>query len=273
MHARFLRDIEYWQDEALSWPCTCRGAEFTPCDRCRVYDALESALDAVDGRDWLSAYEAVARAARVDGRLDGVRSRAERVAHLAEGREPGSDEHLQALVEHWLCETHGWRCTCGGPAMVLCRDCCAHTSLAAAAAAAREGHWEAAHRAARMAADQDGRLDVVRDALAKRAAMPRTTAIGTAHGPLHTYQHMVVVPMPGVGGYPVLSLPRRGPAAPPACTTDDHEAIVSDAILREAELKKVGRWHDADRGVHLQLAHHHCGSTLAWPLPGHREAA
>lgn len=64
--------------------------------------------------------------------------------------------------------------------------------------------------------------------------------------------------------------PREEPVA--ACTAEGHAEIASDAIRREAELVRGGQWHDDEMGVHLQLGHHHCGSTLAWPLPGHRDA-
>jgi hypothetical protein len=53
-------------------------------------------------------------------------------------------------------------------------------------------------------------------------------------------------------------------------TRHEHDEIKLDAFRRETELEDIGQIHDEDLGVHLQLANHSCGTTVAYPLPGHR---
>jgi hypothetical protein len=111
-----------------------------------------------------------------------------------------------------------------------------YDALEAAAQYAVANDWLSAYEAVRRAARLDGRLDDLCGQLEVLA-------------------------------YPVDDTVE---AATCSCTAAAHAEIVADAIRREAELVKVGQQHDDELGVHLQLANHHCESTLAWRLPRHR---
>jgi hypothetical protein len=55
-------------------------------------------------------------------------------------------------------------------------------------------------------------------------------------------------------------------------TVEEHDLLKLDEVRRETELVLIGQQHIDEIGCHLQLANQHCGSTLAWALPGHSEA-
>lgn len=183
----------------------------------------------------------------------------------------GTREQIPEELAYWLAEVSEWTCMCGGGAMVLCHRCFVATSLEAALDHVTRGAWVPAHRAVARAAGVEGLVVPLRDLLAARVAAPRD-GLDSGSGPVTGYYDELLI-APWLGGGPVLRLPPHTPAAPFACTAEEHEEIVSDVIRREAELDKIGQHHDR-RDHHLQLANHPvCGSTLAWPLAGHREAA
>jgi hypothetical protein len=181
------------------------------------------------------------------------------------------NQEARESLEYWLDEVSNWTCTCGAGAMVLCHRCFVATSLEAALDHVKRGAWAPAHRAASRAAGIEGLVVPLRDALTVRVAASRAV-VAEISGPVADYYDELLIVPPVIGG-PVLRLPLRVPSPPPACTAEEHEEIVCDAVRREAELDKIGQHHDR-RGHHLQLANHPvCGSTLAWPLAGHRVAA
>ena len=52
--------------------------------------------------------------------------------------------------------------------------------------------------------------------------------------------------------------------------TADHDTLKATPGLWMS-LRKVGEMHDKDIHIHLELRNCGCGSTLALPLPGHRD--
>jgi hypothetical protein len=163
---------------------------------------------------------------------------------------------LVGETEFWLCETHGWPCAClntGGCAEAFqCDACLIHDNVRIAAEAVREGRWQAGYRAVKRAADRDGRLDKLRDALEIFAFAP--------------YEEMEVGMAQGSGPVVATDEPRF------ICglTIAEHKEICADVVRRECELEKVGQLHEEELGIHLQLANHPaCGSTISWPLAGH----
>lgn len=152
------------------------------------------------------------------------------------------DTTLAGEIGYWVGEVAGWPCSCQGAEMFLCDRCRVDESLRAAADHVAAGNTAAAARAVRRAAQIEGRLVKLRDQLEEEV-----------HAAPYEELHIAI---------------GSGPAA--ACTAAEHAEITADAIRREAELEKIGQQHDEELGIHLQLANHRCGSTLAWHLPGHR---
>jgi hypothetical protein len=174
-------------------------------------------------------------------------------------------ERLSEELDFWLCETHGWPCSClnkGGCVEAFqCDACLIHGNLCVASEAYREGRWGAAYRAVKRAADRDGRLDALRDGLENFAFAP--------------YEEMEVAASGGGSSVVEDASARRlqDPEVRYSCglTYAEHRDIALDVIRRECEFVVHDPQHNAEYGVHLGMGSHPaCGSTFCWPLRGHR---